>query len=114
MKGRNLKEYSKQIIHAMIVLWFAGAVFGAAVIVVELAAALCSGGYEMALTIHLPELLTYIGAPMGCGIVGYLLKSAFENKEKIKNNPGYVEPMEEQTEEEIYEYNQLETEIDQP
>ena len=36
------------------------------------------------IAVHLPELLTYIGAPVGGGILGYLLKSAFENKEKIK------------------------------
>ena len=32
----------------------------------------------------LDGLLTYIGAPMGCGVVGYLIKSAMENREKIK------------------------------
>lgn len=80
MKRKTIKQYSKKIINAMVILWFAGAVFGAVVIVVEL---ICFS------TIHLPELLTYIGAPMGCGIVGYLAKSAFENKEKIKQN--YIE-----------------------
>ena len=69
----------------MIVLWFIGAAFGAAVIVVELAASLLlADGYSIA--IHLPELLTYIGAPIGGGIVGYLIKSAMENKEKIRKS----------------------------
>ena len=87
-----MKQYSKRIIRAMVALWFAGAVFGAVVIVVELAATLAGvDGYSMAITIHLPELLTYIGAPVGGGILGYLLKSAFENREKIKQNPGYLE-----------------------
>ncbi len=82
---KNLTEYSKKIIHRMIVLWFLGAVFGAAVIVVEVLATLVgSDGYAVALTVHLPELLAYIGAPVGGGIVGYLLKSAFENREKIR------------------------------
>jgi hypothetical protein len=45
----------------------------------------------MAITIHLPELLTYIGAPVGGGILGYLLKSAFENREKIRQNPDYLD-----------------------
>lgn len=85
-----MKEYSKRIIKAMVALWFAGAVFGAAVIVVELVATLSGvDGYSMAITVHLPELLTYIGAPVGTGILGYLLKSAFENREKIKQNPNY-------------------------
>lgn len=85
MRLKDLREYSKRIIHGMIVLWFSGAVFGAAVIVVELIATLAgTDGYSAALVVHLPELLMYIGAPVGGGIVGYLLKSAFENREKIK------------------------------
>lgn len=32
----------------------------------------------------LDALLTYIGAPMGCGITAYLIKSAVENKNKNK------------------------------
>lgn len=88
-KKDGLKEYSKKVVHRMIVLWFIGAVFGAAIIVVEVIATLVGvDGYSAAITIHLPELLTYIGAPMGCGVTGYLLKSAFENKEKIKKG-GY-------------------------
>lgn len=85
-----MKEYSKRIIKAMVALWFAGAVFGAAVVAVELVASLLpSDGYGVTVTVHLPELLTYIGAPVGTGILGYLLKSAFENREKIKQNPDY-------------------------
>jgi hypothetical protein len=77
----------------MVALWFVGAVFGAVVITVELVATLAGvDGYAMAITIHLPELLTYIGAPVGGGILGYLLKSAFENREKIRQNPDYLEP----------------------
>lgn len=90
-----MKQYSKQIIKAMVGLWFAGAAFGAVVIVVELVATLAGAdGYSMAITVHLPELLTYIGAPVGSGIVGYLLKSAFENREKIKQHymPDYDGP----------------------
>lgn len=88
MKRREtLVEYSKRIIRIMIVLWFIGAAFGALVIIVELVGVLCgTEGYSMGLTVHLPELLNYIGMPVGGGIVGYLLKSAFENREKIKQN----------------------------
>lgn len=84
---KNLREYSKKIIRLMIILWFAGAVFGAAVIVIEIIGVLRGvDSYSMGLTIHLPELLNYIGMPVSGGIVGYLLKSAFENREKIKQN----------------------------
>lgn len=84
---KNVKEYSKKIINLMIVLWFAGAIFGAVVIAVELIATLVGiDGYSTAITIHLPEWLAYIGAPITGGIVGYLIKSAMENKEKIRKS----------------------------
>lgn len=89
---RKLREYSKRVIRLMIIMWFVGAVFGALVIIVEVIAALYGNdNYSMAITIHLPELLTYIGAPVTGGILGYLLKSAFENREKIKKNPAGAE-----------------------
>ena len=39
-----------------------------------------------AYTVSIGEVLAYIGAPMTGGIVGYLVKSAIENKEKIKKS----------------------------
>lgn len=82
---KTQKEYSKKVLALMIALWFLGAAFGAVVIIIELIATLIgTGEYSMALTVHLPELLTYIGAPMTGGIIGYLIKSAMENREKIK------------------------------
>lgn len=82
---KNVKEYSKKIINLMIILWFAGAAFGAIIIAVEIIATLAMvDGFSMAITIHLPEWLAYIGAPITGGIVGYLIKSAMENKEKIR------------------------------
>ncbi len=90
MGGDGVKQYSKKIITMMISLWFLGAVFGAVVIVVELAGILAGvEGYSMGLTVHLPELLSYIGMPVGGGIIGYMCKSAFENREKIKQK--YIE-----------------------
>lgn len=86
---KNAKEYSKRIINRMIVLWFIGAAFGAAIVSIEIVASFAVPGEYMAVTVHLPELLAYIGAPITGGIVGYLIKSAMENKEKIKNNSVY-------------------------
>lgn len=102
MKRRTTKQYSKRVISAIIAAWFAGIAFGMAVVVWQMIRAPD--------TVSLDALLTYIGAPMGCGIMGYLAKSAFENKEKIKQQyiPDY-EPGTEAT----YE-NQLETETDEP
>lgn len=78
-KLKKWREYSKNIIMTMIVLWFFVAVFGMTMSVYQL--------------IKIPEygfsldgLYNFVGMPMSCGIVGYLIKSAVENKQKIKNN----------------------------
>ena len=78
------KEYSKRILSAMIRLWFCGAAFGAGVIICQLV----TGEYYVG--IH--QLLQYIGLPISGCIVGYLVKSAIENKEKIKKADGLQAP----------------------
>ncbi len=77
-KPKKKREYSKAAITAMIVLWFVGAVFGMAVVIWQLITA--------AYTVNIGDVLMYIGAPMTGGIVGYLVKSAVENREKIKKD----------------------------
>lgn len=105
MRKPTIKQYSKRVVTAMIIAWFVGIAFGMGVIVWQMIRAPDA--------VSLDSLLTYIGAPMGCGIAGYLAKSAFENREKIKAQyiPEYDEMMEEshgKTE------NQLEAETDEP
>lgn len=73
-------EYSKLALTALIVLWFIGAFFGMGVVVWQLVTA--------AYTVSIGDVLMYIGAPMTGGIVGYLVKSAVENREKIKGAAG--------------------------
>ncbi len=85
-----MKSFSKTVVKLMIMLWFIGAAFGTLVVIAELAVVLFDDDFNGIVTVHLPELLSYIGIPMSCAIAGYLAKSAFENKEKIKNNPGYL------------------------
>lgn len=102
---RKIKQYSKRVVTAMIIAWFVGIAFGMSVIIWQMIRAPDA--------VSLDGLLTYIGAPMGCGIAGYLAKSAFENREKIKAKyiPEYDEMMEEthgETE------NQLGAETDEP
>lgn len=70
---KKVKEFSKRVVVAMTILWFAGALFG--------------GYICWKQNYGLDTLLNYIGTPMGVGILGYLLKAAFENKEKIKKSP---------------------------
>lgn len=82
-KRVKLTEFSKRMVVALCVMWFAGALLGAAVVIVQTV----RGDYNVALS----DLLLYIGAPMTGGIVTYLLKSAYENREKIKRG---AEPQE--------------------
>lgn len=103
-KRRTTKQYSKRVVTAMIVAWFVGIAFGMAVIVWQMIRAPDA--------VSLDSLLTYIGAPMGCGIAGYLTKSAFENREKIKAK--YIPEYDNLTEEESNEENRLGTEADEP
>lgn len=77
-ESKTQREYSKRALTAMIVLWFIGAAFGMAVVVWQLVTA--------AYTVNIGDVLMYIGAPMTGGIVGYLVKSAVENREKIKKD----------------------------
>lgn len=82
-KRVKLTEFSKRMVVALCVMWFAGALLGAVVVIVQTV----RGDYNVALS----DLLLYIGAPMTGGIVTYLLKSAYENREKIKRG---AEPQE--------------------
>ena len=103
-KRRTTKQYSKRVVSAIIAAWFAGIAFGMAVIVWQMIRAPDA--------VPLDSLLTYIGAPMGCGIAGYLAKSAFENREKIKAK--YIPEYDNLTEETEDEENRLGTEADEP
>ena len=85
-KKKRFKEFSKKALAAMIVLWF----IGAAVVIAVVIAQVVRGD----LTVNTTDLTTYICTPMTGGVLGYMLKSTVENKEKIK---GKVPEQEETT-----------------
>ena len=89
-KKQNLMEYSKRVLAAIIILWFIGAIYGMIFGIVQMI--ICP---EVA---SISDLLVYIGAPMSCGVVSYLIKSALENKIKIQKNYDPHYGMEEITE----------------
>lgn len=68
--NRKIREFSKCVVSAMVLLWFAGALYGGIIV--------WRSGYG------LESLLQYISAPVVGGILGYMVKAAFENREKIK------------------------------
>ena len=67
---RKIREFSKRVVSAMVLLWFVGALYGGIIV--------WRSGYG------LEALLQYISAPVMGGILGYMVKAAFENREKIK------------------------------
>jgi len=72
----GIRSFSKRALLAMILLWFAGAIFGFAVVAMQV----IRGDMAVALS----DLLLYIGAPMTGGIVSYMIKSAWEKKKNIE------------------------------
>jgi len=66
-----MKKFSRKALIAIILLWFATAIFAYPVVWKEPS--------------QLSDLLLYVGGPMSAGIVGYLIKSAKENTAKIKH-----------------------------
>lgn len=97
LKRSKLKEYSKRCIAAMIVLWFAVALFGIGVNIYQLKNTMTPE------VVTVDPLYAYVGLPMTGGIVGYLVKSAMENKIKIKGNIGSNEDILRQAYEQVEE-----------
>ena len=65
-------EFSKKFVAILAILWVAAA---------------CFGGYLVFLDhSYLPSLFDFIGAPMVGGVIGYMAKTAFENREKIRRS----------------------------
>ena len=75
---KKFVQFSKRCLAAMIFAWFVGAIFGFAVVSVQV----LRGEGNVALS----DLLLYIGAPMTGGIVSYMIKSAWEKHAKGENN----------------------------
>ena len=75
---KKFVQFSKRCLAAMIFAWFVGALFGFAVVSVQV----LRGDGNVALS----DLLLYIGAPMTGGIVSYMIKSAWEKNAKGENN----------------------------
>ena len=71
-----LAEFSKRVIAALTLMWFFGAFVGVGAVIFQLR----RGDYA----VPLADLLTYIGAPMTGGLLGYFIKAAVENREKIR------------------------------
>ena len=65
----------------MIVLWFLGALACIFVVIVQL--------MRGDTTVNTSDLVTCVCAPITGGALGYMIKSALENREKIKKESTY-------------------------
>jgi len=79
-----MKEFSKWFIRVAVFTWIVGALFGAGIIVVELYVAIVKEFSPI--SIDLTGYLMYIATPLTGGVLEYMGKAAFENREKIKQN----------------------------
>ena len=79
-----MKEFSKWFIRVAVFTWIVGALFGAGMLLLQLY--ITSTQEYPSLSIDLTGYLMYIATPLTGGILGYMGKAAFENKEKIKQN----------------------------
>lgn len=80
MKKRNnaKKEFSKLAIIALTSLWITSGTVG---LILNVVCFILYGELE-----GLEALYSFIGTPMSCGLVGYFIKAAVENREKIKGS----------------------------
>ncbi len=77
-RNRRTREYSKRLLTGLIAAWFAGLLYGMLFCLLQ--------WYATPDNTSIAELLTYIGAPMSCGVIGYLIKSAMENRIKLQRS----------------------------
>ncbi len=75
-EAHRTREFSKRLLTGLVIAWFAGMLYGMIFCMLQWRATPDNTS--------IAELLTYIGAPMSCGVVGYLIKSAMENRIKLR------------------------------
>ena len=77
-----LKEFSKWFIRVSVIVWVCGAIYGAVFNGLQLYIVATSTQY-ISVNIDLTGYLMFIATPLTGGILGYMAKAAFENREKI-------------------------------
>lgn len=77
-----LREFSKQFIKVAVIVWILGAAYGAAFNAVQLYIVATATEY-ISVNIDLTGYMMYLAVPLTGGIIGYMGKAAFENREKI-------------------------------
>ncbi len=109
----NHGRFSKRVLTAMVILWFAVAVYGVVVNTILLVIR-----PEL---INLGELYTFVGLPIAGGVTTYYIKSALENSKKIEKGSEEPDPEEPEAadvdifedDEPLDDYNEIEVDPDE-
>ena len=100
MKRKWIKR-SDRILQAMIIMWFVGAAWGMIIVSLQFGLQIYQTlkslqsvgdyyGYGSTINIDINSVLIYIGAPVGGGIVTWLIKNMIEATTANKLNPDYL------------------------
>ena len=77
----NLKQYTKQILTVVMIIWAVGGFIGIAYEFVRLA--VCPESASM------DGLYVYLAAPITCGLPSYIIPNLFLKRDEIKNGRYY-------------------------
>lgn len=79
----NLKQYTKQILTAVMVVWVAGAIIGIVYEFVRLAVAPDTASMD--------GLYVYLAVPLSCGLPSYIIPNLFLKREEVRSGRYYGE-----------------------
>lgn len=77
----GLKQYTKQILTAVMVVWVAGAVIGIVYEFVRLAIAPDTASMD--------GLYVYLAVPLSCGLPSYIIPNLFLKREEVRSGRYY-------------------------
>lgn len=79
----GLKQYTKQILTAVMVVWVAGAIIGIVYEFVRLAVAPDAASMD--------GLYVYLAVPLSCGLPSYIIPNLFLKREEVRSGRYYGE-----------------------
>nr|DAG75026.1 MAG TPA: hypothetical protein [Caudoviricetes sp.] len=77
----GLKQYTKQILTAVMVVWVAGAVIGIVYEFIRLAVAPDTASMD--------GLYVYLAVPLSCGLPSYIIPNLFLKREEVRSGRYY-------------------------
>lgn len=81
---KKLKQFSKQFMYVVALVWVAGAIYGAIFFLLQLILSVAFP--DAGISVDISGYLEYLKDPLSCGVIAYMAKSAFENHTSMKQN----------------------------